>query len=278
MPHFALNGATVEVAHGSGQRETAIVGSRQRAFDGTWRQTVRAHKDGYSASSPLMIRDSADALYLFLMGYGHNFKFASSATDYYSGKGLAGTATLGGGSITAAGASGKFDKRVTFSSATPYLSWTPAGKDVLTGSYTIAVWKLTSTGPDVWTHYLATWDGSTLTEYENGVAGAYSMNFISVTAGVLRLNNSDAASNQAYSDLVALPFVVPTAWIAGLAATTRAFPNRPNVEASGDMLNLASTAPLVCCATDVEFQPVPFIDTTGSALDGGRVSFRLVEV
>ncbi len=277
MPHFALNGATIDVAHGSGHRETSIMGSRIRAVDGSWIQTVRTSKESYSASSPLMIRDSADALYSLLQGYGHNFRFAA-ASDYYSGKGLAGTATLGGGTITAGGASGKFDKRVTFSSATPYLSWTPAGDDALTGSYTISVWKLTATGPDVWTHYLATWDGSTLTEYENGIAGAYSMNFISVTAGVLRLNNSEAASNWDYSDLVALPFVVPTAWIAGLAATTRAFPNRPNVEASGDLFNLAASAPLVCCATDVEFAPVPFIDTTGSALDGGKVSFTLVEV
>lgn len=278
MPHFTLNQITLDVALGSGKRETTIVGERRRAIDGTLLQTIRASKDSFDASSMLMQRADADALYALLMGYGHNMRFAA-ASDYYSGKGLTGTATLGGGSITAGGASGKFDKRVTFSSATPYLSWTPTGDDVLTGDYTISVWKLTSTGPDVWTHYLATYVAATttLTEYQSGIAGAYAMNFVSVTAGVLRLNNSDAASNWAYSDLVALPFAVPAAWVPFLAAASRAFPNRPHVEVDGDMVGDPVT-PLTCCAAVDGFAPVAFVDSSGEQLDGGRVSFRLEEV
>lgn len=272
MPYLTLNEIDFDVV--PGERETSIIGARRRMFDGSYKQTVRASKESYTTQTGLLSRDDADAFYDLLMGYGSNWRFAA-ASDYYSGKGGAlGVETLGGGTITAGGASGKFDKRITFSSATPYLSFTPTGDDALTGNYTIAVWKLTSTGPDVWTHYAATWDGSALTEYTNGVAGAAAMNFISVTSGVLRLNNSEATSNWAYSDLLAFPFVMPATWIAAIAAATRQFPNRPNVEVSGDMVNRAVSDPLTCCPVVEGFVPVP----QANALDGGRVVFRLEEV
>src|SRR5262245_41057372 len=126
MPSFVVNEIEVDVAHGSGELDSTLVGDRTRSIDGSTTTNIRAWKDGLSFSTPVIDRDDAEALRRLLRGDGHNFRFADSATDYYSKKGLAGTATLGGGTITAGGASGKFDKRVTFSSATPYLSWTPA--------------------------------------------------------------------------------------------------------------------------------------------------------
>lgn len=297
MAWFSVNGVTIELALGSGKRESNIIGVRRRAFDGSLLQSASAIKDGLDFETTLMVRDDADALYALLMGYGHNFRFAA-AGDYFSGKFLKETATSG--SPLAGGASGKFDKRLTLES-TEYVTWTPSGKDALTGDYTIACWWLSDDNPDdVWTHILVRRSGTAVTYYTDGIlvdteavsagppVGDVTPDAtpswdakMTVTSGVLKLLGEVTADtvDDAFSDLIALPFAVPTDWIPLLAAATRAFPNRPNVEASGDLLNLAATAPIECTASGVEFTPKPFVDpTAGETLDGGSVSFRLDEV
>lgn len=287
MAWFEMNGASIDLALGSGQRETIIVGDKRRMYDGSVRQIVRSEKFGADFTTTPMVRDEADALDKFLRGHGENFRFPT-AGEYYSSKGLAHTATVG--APVAGGASGKFDKRLTLPSAAS-VTWTPTGKNALTGDFTIACWWLSDDAPsDVWTHILVRKSGSSYTYYTDGVLADTDDGTpdgtpvwdgkLTVTAGVLKLLGEVTADtvDDAFSDLWALPFAVPTSWIASFAASTIAFPNRPHVNASGDLLNLSAASALECCASDVVFTPIPFVDSTGEALDGGRVSFRLEEV
>lgn len=268
MAYFTLNGIDFDVI--PGERETSIIGARRRMFDGSYKQTVRTSKEVYATQTGLLSRDDADAFYSLLMGYGHNWKFAA-ASDYYSGKGLGSTAT--NGTPTAGGASGKFDKRLSLDN-TEYVTWTPSGDDALAGDYTISVWWLDTTWKHVLKRYVAS--TTTTTYYRDGVTDASFAdwtNTLTVTAGVLKLLGE--VGGDAFSDLVALPFAVPTSWIPSMAAYTRAYPNRPNVEVYGDMFNADAVGNcLTCCPVVEGFTPVP----QANALDGGRVSFRLEEV
>lgn len=294
MSWLTLNGIEIELALGSGKRDTQIIGERRRAFDGTMISSGRAMKDGYDCTTTLMARDDADALYAFLMGYGHNWKFAA-ALDYYSGKGLKDTANTGPAGVTAGTASGKFDKCIALGS-TENVTWTPAGYDSLAADYTIACWWLYDDDPArLWKHILVRRSGTTLTYYTDGVLddtetgtpdpGAPDGDPVwdakmSITAGVLKLLGEVTADtvDDAFSDLLALPFAVPTTWIAQMAAYARSVPNRPHVEVAGDMVNRAVTNPLTCCVMVDSFVPVPFVNSSGEQLDGGRISFRLEEV
>lgn len=277
MPFFAANGIEIGLSVRSGSRTPILVGSRNTAFSGQQNSTVRALADQYEAVTLPMSKADAFALFQFLRGDGHNFRFAA-AGDYYSGKWLAGTPTsdpIAGGANGHLGAS---NFRITLDS-NDYVSWTPTGVDALTGDYTLLVWHLLSTGPDVWGHKaVRVLNGGAPSYWEGGIeiGGAGDVTWeakLSVTAGVLKLG--DGANADVFSDLVAVPFGMPDAWIPEVvtATTTRQFPNRPHLEVSGDMVNRAATAPIVYCATVNGFDPVPFAGSD----DGGVVSFTLRE-
>jgi hypothetical protein len=73
-------------------------------------------------------------------------------------------------------------------------------------------------GAGAWTHYIATWDGTTLTSYVNGSVGsAQSWLSVVTTSGLVTLN-SDASNTTLLDELVVLPFLVPSDWPAQMYA------------------------------------------------------------
>lgn len=275
MAFFVANEIEIDVAHQSGEKESLLIGERKRMFSGRYVQTVRAWANRFSAQTPPMPRADADALYRLLRGDGHNFRFAA-AGDYYSGKGLPGTAASDPVAGGANGHLGADNKRITLDSDDT-VSWTPTGADALTGDYTLLVWHLTSAGPDVWAHWAVRSLGGTVTYWvagaNQGDASTVTWELkLSVTSGVLKLG--DGANADVFSDLVAVPFGMPTSWIEDLAAAnTRQFPNRPYLEVSGSMVNKTVASPFTCCGVVESFTPVPYAGN----LDGGRVVFSLEE-
>lgn len=243
MAFLTINGLTIEVRPDV-RRSYTENGERRRAFDRSLRGSRYHRKRRLECQSLHLTPAEADALAGLVDGLGHSWRFDHATQGLYSsGKGLPTSAT--NGTITTNGASGKFDKQVTFN-ALAYARWTPVRADVLTGNYTLSVWRLTATGPDVWTHYLVRNVGGTVTYYENGVliGGSGDVTWeakLSVTAGVLQL--ADGTNADVFSDLVALPFAVPLTWPAVLGVSTQAYPSIPTLEVNGDVIS-SPTAPV----------------------------------
>jgi len=93
--------------------------------------------------------------------------------------------------------------------------------------YTVSVWALVSAA---WVHRVTIFDGSSVTQYEDGVAGSYSWNHQLNASGNLAIAPAVASD---IDDVVILPFAVPASWVASWPTST-AFPSRPNVLLSGD--------------------------------------------
>ena len=268
MAFLTVNAVSLDLAAGSSKRQWLAFGDRRRVASGALRTNEATEKRTWDCMTTPMKAADATAWSGLLRGRGHNFRFAA-AGDYYSAKGLAGTAS-GAGTVTAGGSSGKFDKKVSFSASTRVLEWTPTGPDSLANDYTVMVWKWVT---DAWKHYLIRNLAGSVTKYENAVTYGGSTDFLTVTAGVLKLNGADAGE---FSDLVALPFAVPTSWISSLHGSTRAFPNSPRLELDADLVGDPST-PLEAFGKVDSEEIVPHVDADGEQLVGRKLSFSLEE-
>lgn len=273
MPALTVNGVEIEVAIRTGGRKYVEIGDRVLSLSGTETATRTARKLERDIQTVPMSDADAVAWARLLSGDGHTFRFAAAdPTGFYSDKGLAATET---GTVTPNGASGKFDKRVSLA-ASATLEWTPTGPDSLgagddnpQGDYTLGAWLLTSTGPDVWTHYLVRNQGG-VTWYEDGVLdGGAAPTWLTVASGVLTLGDGSA---RVVSDLFAVPFAIPTAWAATWGARTAAFPRLPFVEVDGELVGDPTTARLMR-ARDLKDSPEPMADDEY----GKRLEFTLRE-
>src|SRR3990167_10271489 len=139
--------------------------------DGSFASSRVVLKKQFGIETLSMALATADAWEGLLLGRGHVWDM----TDQYSDrKGLGYTSV--NGTPTFDGASGKFSKRLTLD-ATEYVRWTPSGDDSLAagagnpvGDYTIMVWKLTGTGPDVWTNYIVRSLAGNTNKWTDGVS------------------------------------------------------------------------------------------------------------
>lgn len=62
MAFLIVSGITVSVAQNSASRSKEVIGDAARAFDGTFRQTVRARKRSWKVSTTPIARATADTL------------------------------------------------------------------------------------------------------------------------------------------------------------------------------------------------------------------------
>ena len=250
MAYLEVNGVALEVR--AAGEDPGEVGTFARAVNGDLVATRTTLKPVHACETTPLDVASARAWTGLLLGRGHSWDFA----DGYSGKGLAPTET---GTVSFGDASGKFDKHVTIA-VSGNVQWTPTGEDSLIagdhnpkGDYTLAVWRLESA---VWVHYvIRKLNGATNKWVDGGSDDGASTPWLTVSgAGVLQL--SDGVAEENFSDLVALPFGVPSTWPALWAAYGRAFPRLPRLEAAGDLLGDPDT-PVTVRAQRVRGEPRP---------------------
>ena len=266
MAFCTLNNITLRVAADTGDRDWTEIGARERAFDGTLRTTRSKLKRAWSLSTKPLIATEVDAWVALLQGRGHSWDFTSE----YSSKGLVKTSQNGTPTFNAA--SGKFDKKLQLD-ATEWVRWTPSGDDVLTGDYTLTVWRL-ETG--VWHHYVIRKTGGSTNKWVDGVSNdAAATAWLTVTAGVIQLG--DATNADDFSNLVALPFSIPSSWVASLYASTRAYPAIPKLELGGDIVS-SPTTPISTKALVERETPAAFPSSGVWQPGARRIELRLEEV
>lgn len=266
MAFLTVCAVAVDVADASGRRNWADLSDRRRTFSGSLRSTHTAQKRSWECATPPMASDAADAVSALVRGLGHTWRFTA---DAYSSKGLLGT-EVGTPTYNQAGFA---DAKAMSLDSTEYVDWTPSGLDSLTGDYTLLV-RRDETG---WQHYVIRSLGGTIDKWKNGATHSPAITWMTVTGGVLRLGEAAVSSTVKYADLVALPFAIPSSWVASLQTATRAFPERPLLEVNGDLVSTPATPIQMRGRVDAE-EIAPHVDSDGEQLDGRRVNFTLEEV
>lgn len=306
MAYLTINGVDLDVLIGH-ERVYDELADEDRAVDGTLVSTRSYIKPKWELDTVVLSRAEADAWASVLLGRGETWKMKdlSGGTNHgYSSKGYAPT-FVGTAAHTdfnqAAGfyAGTIYDEKVVFS-AGEAARWTLTGQDSLIasddnpqGDYTLVVWRLEAA---VWEHWISrkrTVAGVTgITNWKDGVIqgvedNAAALAFLFVHAsGYLQLG--DAATDDDFSDMTALPIAIPTSWAVPIftyqktvaaGGKFRPYPKLPRLEAYGDLLSLPVT-PRSVKANQVKSALIPTStaigDTTGQTTQ--RLSFNLTVV
>lgn len=232
MPFLKVNGVTVKVAVTEGERQPGMIGTTERAENGDLvRDRVRGFTD-LAFTTPLLGASETQALRHLIEGYGQVWSFASSL---YGSKGK-GPSTLtntaqasGSGPVSGTG-------RLVVGATTGVVHY--PGAALRSGVYDTTKWHVMvwrNEGTPSWKHYQIGSAGS----WKDGATVA-APSWLTVTpGGTVQITNTTGAAVE-YSDLVVLPFEVPSTWVAMfdafLRTGLRAMPALGKVLVEGDAI------------------------------------------
>jgi hypothetical protein len=221
------------------------IGALERMNDGSLSDTRRDKKRKLEFSlTPMTWAGALEAYEGLLDGDGHVWAFGATF-GLYSYAGLGPNAGYVG--ITT-GAGGKFSQKMTVGATTGTITFNP---NLPSTRWTIMVWRFES---GAWHHYVI---DSTGAYWRDGVATSAPA-WLSVPGdGTFTISNVTGAAVD-YSDLVALPFIMPASWVATMYASTRAFSPLPKLEVYGTpLLGSAAAAPVMMMGEvgDADFVP-----------------------
>jgi len=236
MPFLRLQGITVKAARSEGDREPGMVGMSERTENGELAvDRLRGFTD-LSFTTPPLGAAEAFALRHLIEGYGQTWSFASSLYGS-KGKGPSSstntTQSASGGPVSGTGRLivGATDGVVTYSSP---LALRPGVYDA--NGWHAMLWR--NEGAPSWKHYQISSTGAV---WKDGASWGSSISswWSTVPAGAFTLTNTTAAAVE-YSDIVVLPFEVPSAWVAMfdafLRTGLRAMPALGKVLVDGDAI------------------------------------------
>lgn len=203
-----LNGIQVPCSVSGGAKATSEdMGQSQRAVDGTWLVHRRVTKLHWAFQSTPQDDLHARAFRDLVLGRGHFWNFNA---NLFSSKGLGPSAIVntvfgagggyngsGGRASQSAGSSNKV--QITLSDIITRGRWgVMHARQVNGGGYT---------------HYVATYDGTTRTEYTAGVLTGSVQTWLTVntTTGVVELD-ADNAHTTDLGELLILPYTLPSDW------------------------------------------------------------------
>ena len=253
MPFLTLNGITVPVVEG--RRRQVNIGTDSRAFGGAYRLGRRAVRQEWEFRTGPLTTADALAFRRFISGDGHALSFDA---DNYTSRGLgqaSGSGTLYSGA--------KFNGGIRFTSVGSGTWATQLGSTWTTLHHrydaTVAGWR----------HFINRSDGSRFTQgISSNLQGG-----LSVSGGSLTLAGSTSLTD--FDDAVALPFLMPNAWIADGYAwhAARAWSALPFLTAGGTFSS--AEVRVLGDVKDGEF--VEFVQN-GARVVGERFDFILREV
>ena len=234
MSFLTINGTAFPVELNSMSETVEDIGESGRSHGGYFHRTRQARKRLFSFNSIPLIEADARAWRGMVEGDGHCWNFAV-ALGLYSKKGLAPTSMAG---LAQSGAQAKFGSgSMAITNATGTGIFATGGDGTL--GATFSFWEYTGAGA-VWDNWVYRWNGATFDKYKNGVATGTSPAKCVATASTTSITIATITdgSTRYVDDVVALPFVVPVAWITSFAfpGTAAGYVGAPYSTIAGDLL------------------------------------------
>ena len=257
MAGLALNGVELSV-HLDGERASPrLVGYRGRGAGGEYQYSVRTRKGMWRFRMVPVSMQEAEAARGLIQGLGDSWSFDASTT---SARGLAPTSSSG----TSIVAGGKYGSKLRLAATTGQLTL-----PIAPTSWTVLVHRYEGAA---WVHYIIRSDG---TKWKDGSPYVGATAWL-VTSGSTRLENTDVAACD-YDDLVVLPFLVPSSWVASVYAehTARAWTPQPKLRATGVYV---PNAPRYVMGDVDDAGIVPMVVSGSFAITAQELGFALGEV
>jgi hypothetical protein len=258
MPHFSINGVPWPQKADSVEESPDEVGEADtRSLGGLGLSTRIARKRRWKSSTVIHTASEGEAWRRMVEGEGQSWGFNGTAGLAISSKGLGPSA----GTFTTAGTGGMHSAGKVTPASASFVGWALArrlgvpGGWVSTKGWTILAWKklAIADGGDGTTYFHHVVTGAVgitrgasanpagVSTWRNGVLGSYGVgNWLSVgvTTSLWGFSDGNVAAAYDYSNVVVLPFVVPSAWVPFLYAfhAANAWPSLPRVRLGGDVV------------------------------------------
>ena len=270
MPHFSINGVPWPQKADSVEESPDEVGAvDDRSLGGTGTSTRIARKRKWKSSSVMHIASEGEAWRRLVEGDGQCWGFTGTGGAAFSSKGLGPSS----GSFSTASSGGVLGTGKVTPASGSSIGFTLArrlsvpGGWLATKGWTLLFWKklAVADGGDGSTYFHhvvtgavgvtrgATANPAGVSTWRNGVLGSYGVgNWLSVGTTTAWWGYSDAgvAAAYDYSNVVVLPFVVPTSWVPFLYAFHAAnpWPSMPRVRLGGDVVEDVGGVDVLCKA------------------------------
>jgi hypothetical protein len=257
VPGLALNGIQVPAEIGSVERPAPeLIGARGRSPAGGAQDGVRSRKQLFRGRLKVLPGAEADAWRGLLGGRGHHFSFD---VNLYSDRGL-GPSSSSGTSIVAGG---KFGAKLRLAATTGQVTY-----GLVSTAWTVLVWRYESAA---WHHYIVRSDAAAWVD-----GSATSVPAWLVVSGSTKLTNT-AGSAQDFDDLVVLPYLMPSGWVADVYAehSAQAWAPVPRLRLTGD---LVPGAPLTVSGGPGDGGRIPSVQSGSFDLTAETLEFELREV
>lgn len=253
MPYLSVNGVELKCVEAHGARNPVPVGAgSQQAYSGkTQKERKRVLRQEVNQTIP-DTQVNTQFYRNLINGFGARWAFDDAVVisgvynGQYSDDGIEATFTAGTGGATQISTAqarwGVASMLVFHGTAGVFSTATfPMPNDGQTGDvasgWTILVWRYESAA---WNWYTLELQAGVAAQYKNGAyVGSTLPSWMSVSNGVLTITGSGQSADAYYDDLVILPYVVPSAFIAGqyTFASAQAWSSMPFLVASGDWLD-----------------------------------------
>ncbi|NNB94325.1 hypothetical protein HI113_10450 [Corallococcus exiguus] len=267
MAYLTLSGIEVRCSASKGLiQKPTLLGPRVRTFRGFAQSGTRARVFTWSGGTPPVPMAEAQALRRLLDGDGHSWDFRSAPTNAFaSSKGA--MANLNGAPQAGTAITGRWAYGAMRMAPGEQAEWSIGTRL----DSTVGFWvRAGDSGP--WTHVVARFQPDVL--YVDGSAvgiaddmeGAVGL-FIRLSEGQLGVS---ADVTVTVSDLVYLPYTVPTAWVPQWAAATAPFGPLPYHRASGTGI----PGPFQVLGQALDAQPMEY-DEDGARVQGQYLDFEL---
>lgn len=226
MALLSVNGVPLECT--ASEWEPVRLGEVVRSFNGMPRPTGRVLKRDFRFTTGLLSVEEAQAVRGLVEGAGHLLSFEDASGWLYTSRELAPFATLDVSRATTGARHGEACLTIAAGGSARWHLGTEGYED---GGGTILGWVREGAGP--WRHVVHASTGSL---YLDGLLVGTGYAFARCLGGTLQLGDFDAQGvATAFDDVVALPYVVPAAWVPFLYAfhAARGWPALPYVLAQG---------------------------------------------
>ena len=264
MPALTINGITIPILAEGADETPMEQGERTRAASGKLLTTVVRRWRERSFKLLALTDEDAVAYEGLIAGKGLGCSF--DADLYTDATGLQPTTTGTTPTVVATdgAVSPKYGAKMLKVPASATARWTHSIGET---RYSACVWVYVS---GAWHHYAIRSDTMATGHYYDGSWVASTQTLLTASSLYVQLGAGAGAAVQ-FDDLVSVPYLLPTTWIAAIAAQAVAFPKPPMLTVAGDLITQGG-------ATYSGTVSKVAVKNRGALAPGRELAFKLEEI
>lgn len=235
MSQLTINGVDLPVSADGWSVAFTEIGARSRSASGKSLQTLVRRYRRWTGTLVVADAELADALAGLVNADGIGWSFDTSLFADGKGLGAVTTGTTPTVVATDGAVSPRYGAKMLKCPASATARWTHG---LASTKFSASVWAYVS---GAWHHYAIRSDTMATGHWRDGAWVASTQTLLTASSTHVQLGAGAGAAVQ-FDDLLSFPFLLPTSWIAAIAAQSAAWPKPPALTAGGTLMDYGATS------------------------------------